>query len=163
MIVSRTHDAGVWIDGLDQTLDLRRKQSRSLSTRVIRRAHWLDPYDREIALAYFDRGMKGADIGALLNIDPRHVRKRIKQIVLLLEDPRCAYVVAHRNAWSSRRRMIAEDLFVKGRSMREVSESRGISLHAVRKHRDAIDAMASASLEQGRPSRSWQHAERDRS
>lgn len=158
--MGKTYDAGAWIEGLDETIDLRRRSTQEKSSRIIRRAHWLDENDREIVIAYFERGMHASEIGTLLNTDPRLIRRRLRHIIQRLEDPRCAYVVAHRNAWSARRRAIAEDLFIRGRSMREISKERGLSLHAVRKHRDAIDAMTIAQTLSDRPSRIWQHAER---
>lgn len=151
---------GDWVRLDEQGLDLRRRRSADLARRMARRAQWLDHIEREITLAYFDRGLTATEISSMMHEDPRVVRKRLRQIVSRLEDPRCAYVVAHRNAWSKRRREIAEDLFIRGRSMREVSKSRGLSLHAVRKHRDAVDAMALADCEPDRPSRIWQTSER---
>ena len=160
-IVSQTRDAGAWIGNLDETLDLRRKTSRDRSARIIRRAHWLSPEDREIVLAYFERDMCASEIGQLLKVDPKYVRRQLKQIVHRLEDPRCAYVVANRNAWTPKRRAIAEDLFLRGRSMRDVSKTHKTSLHMIRKHRDAIDAMAHADQQQyQRPTRTWQTTER---
>jgi transposase len=152
--------SGDWIGHDEKGIDLRRKRSADLARRMTRRAEWLEPGEREITLAFFDRGLNAAQIGMMIREEPRIVRKRLRQIISRLEDPRCAYVVAHRNAWTARRRAIAEDLFIRGRSMREISKERGLSLHAVRKHRDAIDAMTIAQTLTDRPSRTWQHAER---
>lgn len=158
--MGRTLDAGTWIEGVDDAIDLRKGSIRERSTRLVRRAGWLDDGDREIVIAYFERGMRASEIGTLLSTDPRLIRRRLKQIINRLEDPRCAFVVAHRGAWSARRRVIAEDLFIRGRSMREISKDRGLSLHLIRKHRDAIEAMTIAQSISDRPSRTWQHAER---
>jgi hypothetical protein len=43
--------------------------------------------------------------------------------------------------------------------MREVSDRLGVSLHCVRKHRDAIEAMAAAEDLDSRTSRTWRNAE----
>lgn len=158
--VGQTQHAGMYIEAVDGTLDLRRRQSRTRGSRLVRRAHWLEAQDREITLAYFDRGMNAAEIGTLLSMDPRCVRRRIKHIVARLEDPRCAYVIAHRGGWTTRRRSIAEGLFVRGESMREVSDRLGVSLHSVRRQRDAIEAMTQAQEDTQRPSRAWQRSER---
>lgn len=154
MMVRRRH-----IENVDESLDLRRKQNQQLCEKIVRRAHWLAARDRDIALAYFDRGMNAAEIGSMLRIDPRCVRRRIKHIVSRLRDPRCAYVISHRNSWSAQRRAVAEALFVEGHSMREVSDTLGISLHVVRKYRDAIEIMTQADRETARISRAWQNAE----
>ena len=133
-----------WIQDDEQGVDLRRKRNAELARRVTQRASWLDHGERELALAYFDRGMSAASIGAMLGQSPRLVRKRLKHIVNRLVDPRTAYVVEHRNAWAPSRRAVAEELFLHGHSMREVAHRLGLSLHNVRKHRDAIEAMSQA-------------------
>ena len=152
---------GDWISHGYKGVDLRRRRDADLSRRIARRAHWLDKHDREITLAYFERGLTASQISEMSNEDARHIRKRLREIVLRLEDPRCAYVVANRNAWTPKRRAIAEDLFLRGRSMRDVSKTHKTSLHMIRKHRDAIDAMAQADQQQyQRPTRTWQTTER---
>lgn len=159
--MGRTYGTGSGMEQSEHALDFRRRREGELSTMVVRRAHWLRGRDREIAISFFQRGMHATEIASMMRMNARHVRKRIKQIVLRLRDPRCAYVVAHASGWSPRRRQIGEDLYIHGHSMRRISEQRGLSLHAVRKHRDAIDAMAMAA-QQGyaRPSRAWMGSER---
>ena len=148
-----------WSAQGEHGLDLRRKHNAGIARKIAQRAHWLDREDRELALAYFDRGMSAASIGALIGQNPRFVRKRLKHIVNRLADPRSAYVVANRNAWTASRRAVAEELFLHGHSKRDVSQRLGLSLHNVRKHRDAIEAMSQAQHNEGRASRTWQRSE----
>lgn len=159
--MQRTVEAGSWLEQLDESLDLRRKRDSSLSSRLVRRAHWLEPEDRELILAVFDRGQSARSIGTICNQPPRTVRRRIKSLAERLCDPRVAYVVAHRNAWGSSRKRIAHELFIRGRSMRQVSGLLGVSLHCVRKHRDAIEAMVHAADAQRsqQTSRAWRNSE----
>ena len=161
--MQRTVEAGSWLEQLDESLDLRRKRDASLSSRLVRRAHWLEPEDRELILAVFDRGQTACSIGTISSQPPRVVRRRIKALAERLCDPRVAYVVAHRNAWGSSRRRVTHELFIRGRSMRQVSQLLSISLHCVRKHRDAIEAMVNAADEQRgqRVSRAWRSSELD--
>lgn len=152
---------GEWLENGDESLDLRRKRQSTLSSRLVRRAHWLDPDDRELILAMFDRGLNAARIASMIGQNPRIVRKRIRQLVSRLNDPRVAYVVAHRPGWGRTRSRVARELFIRGRSMRETSDALGLSLHCVRKHRDAIEAMTLADQPGARVSRVWLNTERE--
>lgn len=147
---------------MGEHLDLRRRVEALASGRLIRRAHWLDPHDRELILAMFDRGQNATSIAIASRSSPRLVRRRIKQLIARLNDPRVAYVVAHQGHWGRTRQSVARDLFVRGCTMRQVSERLGVSLHCVRKHRDAIEAMAAAAQDDARTSRTsrtWRNAE----
>ncbi len=151
---------------LDERFDLRRKHEASLSDSLVRRAHWLDPKDRELVLAMFRDGRSALSIARLLEQDPRMVRRRLKRLARRLQDPRVAYVVAHQAQWAPGRRRVARRLYIAGLSMREVASELGVSLHCVRKHRDAIEAMwlgarhhASAPASPSpSPSRRWRDA-----
>lgn len=152
-----------WLSDCDQRLDLRRKRETDLSSLVVRRAHWLEPDDCELILAMFDRGQHATSIASMVKQSPRLVRRRIRDLVARLSDPRVAYVVAHRHQWGQSRRRVARELFIRGRSMREASDALGLSLHSVRKHRDAIEAMALADRSGSSVSRTWRSAERSES
>lgn len=154
---------GDTIGRMHETLDLRRRVEAHASSRLIRRAHWLDPDDRELILAVFDRGQSAASIANISESSPRLVRKRIKQLIARLNDPRVAYVVAHHRQWGRTRQAVGRGLFIRGQSMREVSDRLGVSLHCVRKHRDAIEAMTLADRPGARVSRTWRHAEQPES
>lgn len=151
---------GNGIDYVEERVDLRRKQPGATISRIIRRAEWLGETDRELVLAFYEQGLSAARIGVMFNESPRQVRRRIRQLTARLSDPRAAYVAAHSSAWGRSRGAVARELFLRGRSMREVSQKLGISLHCVRKHRDAIEAMTIADRERRRESRAWQRAER---
>lgn len=140
--------------------DLRRKRSAEMARRVTCRAEWLDAKEREIAMSYFERGMDAVSIATMLNENPRLIRKRIKNIIRRLTDPRCSYVIKHRRAWAPKRREVAEELFLRGRSMREASERLGLTVYCVRKHRDAIDALTQAECEQPESPYAWNFLER---
>lgn len=152
---------GDGIDYVEERIDLRRKRSSATVSRLIRRAEWLDAPDRELVLAFYEQGLCATRIGVMFAMDPRNVRRSIRQLTARLNDPRAAYVAAHCEGWGRSRGAVARELFLCGRSMREVSESLGISLHCVRKHRDAIEAMTIADRERRRESRAWQRAERE--
>jgi len=153
-------NAGDLVDRFDSELDLRRKRSGTLSDLLVRRAHWLDAEDRELVLAIFERGQSAAAIGTLTSTPARQIRRRIRQLVARLNDPRVAYVVAHKNSWGRTMQAVGRELFIRGRTMRQVSDTLGITLHSVRKHRDAIETMSATERQRHRPSRVWLNAER---
>lgn len=141
-------------------LDLRRKREGDFSDTMVRRAHWLEPDDRELVLAMFQRDQSASEIALLSNEDPRNIRRRLKHLIARLNDPTVAYVVAHHKQWPRTRRAIARELYIRGRTMRQASERFRMSLHSVRKHRDAIETMCQAQGNDKRPSRTWRTAER---
>lgn len=153
-------NTGEYTDRMDIEIDLRRRRSADLSARIVRRAQWLVPEDRELVLAVFERGQSAISLGTIRGQNPRHIRKRIRQLVARLDDPRLAYVVAHHNAWGRTMRNVARELFIRGRPMREVSDELGVSLHRVRQLRDAIEAMAQTH-QPARISRTWLGTERE--
>lgn len=155
---------------LGEEFDLRRRRQASLSGTLVRRAHWLAPDDRELILAAFQDGRKAVAIAQMLNQDPRLVRRRLKRLALRLQDPRVAYVMTHQQHWSRTRRTVARQLFIMGRSMRQITRELGVSIHCVRTHRDAIEAMCAESVSQraprtnnqSAPARDWRTATRGR-
>jgi DNA-directed RNA polymerase specialized sigma24 family protein len=153
---------GEWLENAEDTLDLRRKRDSGFSDRMVRRACWLEADDRELVLAMFERGHSAKAIGSMLGQPARVVRKRLRLLVARLSDPRVAYVVAHHNTWGRSRKLVARELFLNGHSMREVSQMLNLSLHTVRKHRNAIEAMTQASQTSqadSSVSRTWRRSE----
>ena len=153
--MGRAIDGGAYAERQGDRIDLRRRRETDQTDRLVRRAHWLEPSDRELVLAVFERGQSAAAIAGMSGEPVRRIRKHIRQLVARLNDPRVAYVVAHHNAWGKTMQGVGKQFYIQGRTMREVSEQLGISLHCVRKNRDAIEAMA-ASQQPSRPSRAWQ-------
>jgi len=143
-----------WLDQVDERVDLRKRRESSLGDRLVRRAHWLEPSDRELILAMFRDGKSAVAIAQLMNESPRNVRRRVRRLIERLNDPRVAYVVAHHESWSKSRKAIARSLFIQGRSMRETTEELGLSFYSVRKHREAVEAMCVASNSTPHP-RAW--------
>ena len=134
-----------WLDRISDDMDLRKRRENSLTDRIVRRAHWLNPADCELILAMFRDGKSANTIAMLTDDCPRQLRRRIKRLVNRLNDPRVAYVIAHHESWSKSRKAIARSLFIDGRSIRETTDDLGLSFYSVRKHREAIDAMCLAS------------------
>ncbi len=143
-----------WLDQISEDMDLRKKRSDTLTRHIVKRAHWLEPTDRQLVLAMFRDGQSAQSIANRFGGCPRQIRRRIKKLVHRLSDPRIAYVIAHHEKWSKSRRAIAHSLFVQGRSMRETTNELGMSFYSVRKHREAIEAMCQAAINTGQL-RTW--------
>ena len=137
-----------WIDQVSDEMDLRRKRNESITNTIIQRAHWLEEDDRQLVMAMFRDGLSAQAIAKCFGLCPRKTRRRIKNLIHRLNDPRVAYVVEHHDHWSKSRRAIAHALFIQGRSMRETTDSLGVSFYSVRKHREAINAMCQASIKE---------------
>jgi len=137
-----------WIDQVSGELDLRRKRNKAITNTIIQRARWLEDDDRQLILAMFRDGQSAQTIARRFDLCPRKTRRRIKQLVSRLNDPRVAYVVEHHDHWSKSRRAIAHALFIKGQSMRDATDTLGVSFYSVRKHREAINAMCQASIKE---------------
>lgn len=152
--MGRTSTNADWLDQVSEDMDLRKKRENSLIDRMVQRAHWLDPQDCELVLAMFRDGLSASSIADLVGGCPRQIRRQIKKLVIRLNDPRVAFVVAHHEKWSNSRRAIARSLFIQGRSMRETTDELGVSFYSVRKNREAIDAMCHAAMSPSRL-RSW--------
>lgn len=140
-MVANTH---VPTHRLSDALDLRRRHSRELAERLVELAAHTNPEDRALIEAVYRDGVTAARLATLSGRTPRAVRQRIRTIVTRLLSPRFAYVLAHGDAWPTRRRRIADACVLKGLSIREAAEALGLSVHAVRRQLDLINALADA-------------------
>ncbi|MEM1330393.1 MAG: hypothetical protein AAGG07_07515 [Planctomycetota bacterium] len=127
--------------------DLRRRRRADTARRLVELADPLPEHERALVRHVFDQGRPVTELAALLGEPVRRVRLRIRKLVDRLTDPRFSFVLARSRDWPSSRRSIAEACFVRGESMREASDRLGMSLHTVRRHRDAVEAMFEAAAE----------------
>lgn len=141
--------------------DLRRRDRRDYARTLLERAAWLPAGDRELIEAVFgeglsvvaylrrcrDRGLepastRGAPAGG--SVSARMARRRLRRLIERVLSPRFAFVVAHRTGLGATRRRVAMACIVQGRSLREAAGMLGLSLHAVRRHIDAVEALFAA-------------------
>lgn len=144
--------------------DLRRRDRRDYARTLLDRAAWLPAGDRELVEAVFgeglsviaylrrcrDRGLepastRGAPAGG--SVSARMARRRLRRLVERVLSPRFAFVVTHRTSLGATRRRVAMACIVQGRSLREAAGMLGLSLHAVRRHIDAVEALFTAERE----------------
>ncbi len=147
-----------WLDHASTTIDLRKSRDSKHMDTIARRAEYLERDERECVLAMFRDGKSAADIARLRNQPPRAVRKTIRRAVARLNDPSFMFVVRAAPSWSPTRRRVAHAIFRAGRSIRQAAHELNLSVHEVRRHRDAVLALVAqdrrASPTQG-PDRGW--------
>ncbi len=115
---------------------------------LVRRAAWLTPEDRELVTSVFGEGLSVAaytrrrrEHDPVAPVSVRTARRRLRRLVTRLLSPRFAFVIENRGDWPATRRRAAMACVVQGLSLREAASKMGVSLHAVRRHMDAVEAL----------------------
>ncbi len=150
-----------WLDQVSSSIDLRKSRSHALTEHILTRSHLLPKRERHLINAMYNEGKSAAEIARIGDLDPRQVRRLIKNAITRMHDPLFVFVVKSSNSWSPTRRKIARSLFQSGRSIRATAEHLSLKVHQVRHHRAAV-------LEQFRnqsnptaparaPDRNWKH------
>ncbi len=127
-------------------LDLRRRRTREMAEVLVGRAEWLGDEDRAIVSAVYQDGISAKDLANIRGQSPRCVRRRIHALVQRITSDEFAFVLRARDQWPPTRRRVATACVLRGMSLREAGDKLGLSLHAVRKHMDAVRALHSAEL-----------------
>jgi hypothetical protein len=162
---TRTADPGLWRQVAAEA-SIRRRDRQEHARTLVERAAWLPPDDRELVEAVFGEGIsvaafvrrrrqRGNDLAPgrreqdrAVPLTARTARTRLRRLVERVLSPRYAFVVANRALWTGPMRRAAFACVVQGLSLREASARLGMSLHAVRRHLDAVDALFTAHAEQ---------------
>ncbi|HHN79041.1 MAG TPA: hypothetical protein ENK11_10285 [Phycisphaerales bacterium] len=120
---------------------------------LVEHAAWLTAEDRELVTAVFGEGLSVAAYARRRRekdspVPVRTARRRLRKIIARLLSPRFVFVIENRKAWPATRRRAAMACVVQGLSLREAASKMGVSLHAVRRHMDAVEALYLASVGQ---------------
>ena len=129
-----------------EIFDRRRRQGRDLAEALVARAEHLLPEDRALLNAVYRDGNSAMEVATLTGAAPRAVRRKIRTLAQRVLDPRFAFVLVHRDAWPPTRRKVATELICHGRPLRETAKHLNLSLHAVRRHADAIRVVYEAHV-----------------
>jgi DNA-directed RNA polymerase specialized sigma24 family protein len=121
--------------------DLRRKRSRALVDQLVEYAQWLAPPDRVLIEAVYRDGRSVSDVATLMGESVRTLRRRVRMLIERINSPRFMFVVRSLDQWAPTRRRVAICCVLHGRPLRAVAEELGLSLHVVRRHRDAVYAL----------------------
>ena len=100
--------------------------------------------DGELMRAVFVEGRSKREMGRLLGVDGRALRRRLEKLVQRVESPKFGFVRAHLSRMGPARRRVAVACVLHGRSLREAAAELGTPLNAVRRHMDALHAMFEA-------------------
>jgi len=130
--------------------DLRKTRRREVVERIVEGAELVAPGDRALVLAYYRDGQTVSDIARLAREPVRALRRRLRRTVKRVLSPRFAFVVARKDGWTSTRQRVARVCVLEGRTLREASERLGLSLHTVRRHHSAMQAMFDDEAERWR-------------
>ncbi|MEO1129793.1 MAG: hypothetical protein AAFX05_08830 [Planctomycetota bacterium] len=130
---------------IDHAQDLRRRRTRELAETLVEDARWILPDDRAVIHAIYADGMTAQNVARLRNEPPRRLRRRVRVLVSRILSDRFRFVLIHRDAWPPMRRRVAGACILQGRSMRAAAAHLHISLHAVRREMDVINALFAAA------------------
>lgn len=127
-----------------EAADLRRRRQRALTETLLERAEHLPQDDRALLESVYREGAPVSGLAELLNTSARSLRRRVRRLVQRVLSEQYVFVARRRVEWSPTRRRVAEACVLGGRSLREAAADLKLSLHAVRRHADAVHAMYEA-------------------
>jgi len=141
-----------WLDRLTP-LDLRRARDAQPVDRVLARADWLAPAERDLVLAVLADARPIAQIARDTGANPRVLRRSFAGAVARLLDERTVFVASTLPRLRGLRARVARAHYLQGQTLRAIAQADGSSLHAVRAHRVAIESLYDAyrSRRQPRP------------
>lgn len=134
---------------LDRAGDLRRRRRRELIDELVERAEWLPPGDRWLIDAVYREGRRVAEVAAILDQSPRILRRRVRAILRRVRSGRFAFVAVQSRAWPALKRRVARACYIEGKSQRAVAGELRVTLHAVRRQCQAIEALYEAAGPRG--------------
>ncbi|MFN0010375.1 MAG: hypothetical protein ACKVS8_01895 [Phycisphaerales bacterium] len=123
---------------------LKRARARAFAERAAQRAAHLPEAERLLVLAICQQGQSATHLAALMGKPSRTIRRRIRNLLRRVMTPEFALVVASRQDWAPTMRDVATACIINGRSLTAAARDLSLSYHIVRRHRDAIVAMARA-------------------
>lgn len=127
-----------------EAADLRRRRRSDLAELIVDRSAWLMPEDRALVCAVYRDGLTAAEVAKLRGEPARHVRRRLRRLVLRVLSKRYEFVMRRREQWPPTRRRVATVCVLQGRTMRETASHLRLSLHTVRGQMAAVAALEEA-------------------
>jgi len=108
---------------------------------IAARAEHILPEDRDLIRAVFADGMPVSTLARLTGVDPRGLRRRVRALARRVLSDRFVFVLRSRSGWPATRRRVATACVLQGRSLRATARHLRLTLHAVRRHMDAVNAL----------------------
>lgn len=122
-------------------VDLRRRRDAAQADAIARRSDLLTPEDGALLRAVFEQGVSMRQLAAMRNESVRRVRNRVRTLATRSLSARFEFVMRRREDWPPTRRRVASACVLRGLTMREAAAELKVSLHSVRRHMDAINAL----------------------
>jgi len=113
--------------------------------RVLDLAEHLEPSDRALLSAIYERGMTATAFAEAAGQKARTVRYRVRKLLDRVSSPGYRAIVAQREAWPRERQRVAEAVFLAGRTQRDAAKRLGMSLHQVRTEIERIRGLIEAN------------------
>ena len=111
---------------------LRHADRQTLAEVVLQRAEWLDSSDRALIEQVFGRGGRPREMAAILQVSPRTVQRRIRELVRRLTDPQVLVVLRRQGRWDRTIGSVALAHWVRRRTYRQIGAEKGLTLYEVR-------------------------------
>ncbi|MEM7755800.1 MAG: sigma factor-like helix-turn-helix DNA-binding protein [Planctomycetota bacterium] len=124
--------------------DRRRTDRRRQAERLVQRARWLRSDERAVVEAVYGEGRTCADLARLMDQPADAVRRRVRRATRRAASGLFVFVATRREKWPATRRRVATRCVLEGATLREAAAELKLSLHAVRKHWDAVRALYEA-------------------
>lgn len=139
-------------------LGRRRAERAELAQALIARAKFLPEDDAALILAVYRDGVMLKQIAAMMRRPASSVGHRVRMLVARLSSPRFGWCVRQlerqasrlappTESWCLDRQRVATLRILHGRPLREIARRAGLSVHHVRRHLAAIDAIYHARSE----------------
>ena len=124
--------------------DRRRTDRRRQAERLVQRARWLRSDERAVVEAVYGEGRTCADLARLMDLPADAVRRRVRRATKRAASGLFVFVATRRESWPATRRRVATRCVLEGATLRQAAAELKLSLHAVRKHWDAVRALYEA-------------------
>ncbi len=128
----------------ERVADLRRRHGREETELVLALAEHLGSEERALLKAVFEGGMSVGEVARVRGCAARTLRREVRGLVKRVTDPRFVFVLSRREEWGASRRKVASACVVQGLTLREAARESGLTLHTVRRHMGAIEALFEA-------------------
>jgi len=120
----------------------RRVDQRGLADGVLAMAVHLGDEDRFLIEQVFDHGIRMSDIARQRGRSRSTVQYHVKKILIRIRSPLFRFLVGHGDLLLVELRRTGKAVILEGRPLREAAQLLGLSLHTVRQHLAAIQALA---------------------
>jgi hypothetical protein len=105
----------------------------------------LSQEDRALLRSVYDAGLSPTLLAHASGRDSRRMRQRVARLVGRIGSDMFQFVLRERQDWPAPRRRIAELIFLRGQTQRDVAAASGTSLHHVRREIERIRALREES------------------